>query len=141
MLVSLNLIAHNAVPQDPLIGPQSHAQLLELPGHLQGRDLPRQQQHLPQGRQLLQQGDYSFQVCFVIGVDILLEPCFHGITHLADLLPTMEALDMIWRKLPAKNLIELLDSEAMNAEPQLLHPAIEDELIKNAMLLEERNEL
>ena len=60
MLASLNLIAHNAVPQDPLIGPQSHAQLLELPGHLQGRDLPRQQQHLHQGLQLLQQGDYSF---------------------------------------------------------------------------------
>ena len=116
MLASLSLIARNGVLQLPLIDPHSHGQLLELPGHLQGRDLPRQQQHLPQGRQLLQQGDYSFQVCLVFGVHFLLEPCFHVITYPADLLPTMEALDKIWRKLPVKNLIELLDPEAINAE-------------------------
>ena len=42
------------------------------------------------------------------------------------LLPTMEAIDKIRRELPAENLIQLLDAEAMNAESQLLHPAIED---------------
>ena len=116
MAASLSLIARNAVLQLPLVDPSSHGQLLELPGQLQGRHLPRQQQHLPQGRQLLQQSDYCFQVCLVFRVHILLEPCFHVITYPADLLPTMEALDKIWRKLPVQNLIELLDTEAINAE-------------------------
>ena len=80
MLASLCFIARNDVLQLPLFDPNGHCQLLELPGQLQGRDLPRQQQRPPQGRQLLQQGGYRCQVCLVLGVHILLEPCFHAIT-------------------------------------------------------------
>ena len=52
-----------------------------------------------------------------------------------DPLSTIWALIPTIGKLKAKHLLEVLEAEASHAESHLLHPAVEDELVKILMLL------